>query len=459
MGTVFYTLEPIVWLESNLLFLGLPILIFIIKKYLKNFSTTCFLLSTVLLYSLFDHLQARLSLLPTHIITAGNIFGSSPFLGLANFGGPLFLTFFATAINALFVFAVINFNNLKSNKLNLNKNKKCWSNFLAIIDDSKIFLIIIAIIFLSLTLSKIQLNKNKIYYNSLPQTIKIGAVSNNENFDKDFSGFADEIFDQQEREIAAKMIDEKITPLKNELADKNLELVILPEDMIDIEDWNGIDEEAKNKFNIESGGLLINAYRQMAKELNINLSATFTTHQNNKTYNTMILFSKTGEIADIYNKSRLTFSSEYWPFQNWQPFYYQLLSKANPSILKNNAVFDKNYRYNAGKPKNLQIQNYSFAPMICLEPHYPSEIKKRSTMGANFITHTSSNRWITMGLKEYMRLTNNLRRIEAVWLKKPILFNGRMENAGIILPNGETQSINFETALKDYGIFMGEIKI
>jgi apolipoprotein N-acyltransferase len=249
------------------------------------------------------------------------------------------------------------------------------------------------------------------------------------------------------------MLNKTIAPIKKEFESKKLDLIILPEDMIDIEDWNGVDDEAKNKFNIESGGLLIQAYRNLAKELNANLMATFTTHQNGKTYNTTILFNRDGEIADIYNKSRLTFSSEYWPFGDWQPFYYKWLIKLGYNdIVKNNAVFDKNYRYEKGEGKILKIENnnVSFIPLICLEAHYPDEIKKKSNLGADFIVHTSSNRWIADGTKHFMKLTNNLRKIEAVWLKKPVVFNGREENAGIILPNGKTQF--------NYDIFIGEIK-
>jgi apolipoprotein N-acyltransferase len=257
------------------------------------------------------------------------------------------------------------------------------------------------------------------------------------------------------------MIDGIIAPIKKELANKKIDLIILPEDMIDIEDWNGIDDEAKNKFNIESGGLLIQAYRNLAKELSANLAATFTTHQNKKTYNTIILFNKNGEITDIYNKSRLTFSSEYWPFGNWQPFYYKWLIKLGyDDIAKNNAVFDKNYRYEKGDGRILKIENndVSFTPLICLEAHYPDEIKKRSS-NADFIIHTSSNRWIAYGTKHFMKLTDNLRKIESVWLKTPIVFNGLKENAGIILPDGKTQFINFEDAGdKNYGIFLGEVR-
>jgi phosphoribosylaminoimidazole-succinocarboxamide synthase len=63
-----------------------------------------------------------------------------------------------------------------------------------------------------------------------------------------------------------------------------------------------------------------------------------------------------------------------------------------------------------------------------------------------------------LGLKNYLYLTDNLRKIEAVWLKIPILINGRYEKAGIITPDGKIEVVNFESAAKNYGLFTGEIK-
>ena len=67
--------------------------------------------------------------------------------------------------------------------------------------------------------------------------------------------------------------------IKDELSGKKMDLVILPEDLIGIESWQDADVEAKNKFGIENGGLLIRAYRKLAQELNANLAVTLTTIQ------------------------------------------------------------------------------------------------------------------------------------------------------------------------------------
>ena len=58
-------------------------------------------------------------------------------------------------------------------------------------------------------------------------------------------------------------------------------------------------------------------------------------------------------------------------------------------------------------------------------------------MGAEFISHTATNRWIILGSSNFRKLTDNLRKIEAVWLEIPILINGREELAGIITPDGK----------------------
>jgi apolipoprotein N-acyltransferase len=133
LGTVYYTLEPIVWISSIGIFLGLPITVFIVKK-IKNFyligsaKNYSFIIHNSLfiilpfLWTFFDHLQARFSLLPTYIITAGNIFGSSPFLGLASISGLILLTFFAALINIMVALIILNF-----------KNKKVAAIFLIII--------------------------------------------------------------------------------------------------------------------------------------------------------------------------------------------------------------------------------------------------------------------------------------------------------------------------------------
>ena len=477
-ATLYFAFDPYGFLLSVFVFLGLPITVFIIKhlplfkkefSFLRNLRRRTgmvppgggeraeeqassprwgersglrgkkILFILPFLWIFFENLQARYTFLPVYIETSGNIFGHSPFLGLAAFGGLNTLSFFAILVNILIAFIIFNFKKL-SYKLNFT-----------------VIVVVIVIVLVGWQISQIKLQQNSVFYGNQPRTLKIGLVSNNEKFDEKFLIFKNDTFTESEKELAKSMVDEKLNLLKTDLINKKTDLLILPEDMIDIEIWNDTDKEAQEKFGISNDGLLIRSYADLAKELNTYLTATLTTIRDNKRYNTTVLFNREGKLIDIYDKSHLTIGGEYWPFGNWRPFYYEMLQKITPELGTNNAIFNQAYQYSEGKRKLLQDGTLVFGSLICVEIHYPNEVKKIKNLGAQFISHTSSNRWITLGLKNYLYLTDNLRKIEAVWLKIPILINGRYERAGIITPDGKIEAVNFENAAKDYGLFTGDV--
>jgi len=400
-GTVYFTLEPITWISSILIFLGLAISIFIIKNFLNRSAYSSILNSQFsiliflpFLWTFFDHLEARYSLLPTYIITAGNSFGSSLFLELTNIGGLATLTFFAALINILIATIILNF-----------KNKKI------------VVFISVAIIIVMLSgwqISTFQLQKNSKDYLNSKNSLKIAAISVNEKFN-----------------------GSQLNQLKLELISKRADLIIFPEDIMN----NSVD---------------ISFYQNLAKELKTNLTATFTTIQNQKKYNSTVLFSQNGEIVDIHNKNRLTFIGEYWPFGKWRPFFFDWALKTNPEF-KDYAIFNPQNAYSAGTKKLLTNDGVPFASLICLEIHYPKDLKEYKKMGALFIANPTSNRWVDIGLNHFLYLTNNLRKIESVWLKMPIISAGVNDFAGIIAPNGKINLIDFEDEDKNYGLFFGEI--
>jgi len=398
LGTVYYTLEPITWILSSLIFLCLPILIFFLKKIYQRFlpraADWTLIFSLPFLWTFFDHLEARYSLLPAYIMTAGNIFGSSPFVGLAAIGGLPLLTFFAASINILIA-------------------KIRWMYVLAVI----------LIIFAAWQISNSELQKNSADYDNLRNSLKISAVSVNDKFNiKDVDGLA------------------------NELAENDSDLMIFPEDTLNDP------STSPRSFDFYSG---------LAKELGAPLLAAFKTRRDGKKYNSAVLFDKNGEVADIYDKNRLTFIGEYWPFGSWRPFFYDWLLKNNPKF-SNYAVFNRQDPYFTGSKKNLSINQQKnvleFASLICLEIHYPSDLKKYKQMGAKFIVNPTSNRWLDLGEKHFLYLADNLKKIESVWLKIPIISSGVKDYAGIITPDGKTQLVNYESNSKNYGVFTGEIK-
>ncbi len=405
-GAVYYTLEPIAWGSSILIFLCLAGFVFLLKRgwlvsdtKKQNFRKLILLSSLPFLWTFFDHLQARYSPLPSYIMTAGNSLGSSPFLGLGIFG-PAGLTFFAALINVLIAAIIV---------LNIKK-----INFAAIVAA-------IALLFGGLLISQFELRKNAQNYAELENSLKIAVVSANEKFDAQSS----------------------LGALGNELAGKGeIDLLILPEDILN------------NAGNADF-------YQNLAKKLNISLISALDTVSEEKRYNSSLLIDNQGEIIGIHNKSRLTFIGEYWPFKNWRPFYLNWLKKNNPEI-GDYVVFNPDNPYGYGEKNLLTIRRQSasidFASLICLEIHYPADLKKYKKMGAKFFINQTSNRWADIGLKHLLYLTNNLRKIESVWLKTPIIFSGVKDFAGFVMPDGKTNLIDFESKNKNYGLFAGEIR-
>ena len=85
-------------------------------------------------------------------------------------------------------------------------------------------------------------------------------------------------------------------------------------------------------------------------------------------------------------------------------------------------------------------------------------LAKYKKMGVRFFVNPTSNRWLDMGIKHFLYLTNNLRKIEAVWLKTPIIASGVRDYAGIIAPDGKTDLIDYNDQNKNFAVFFGEIK-
>jgi len=442
--TLFYFIfEPIIWFLSFLIFLGFPFLFFIIRKYLgKKIG----LLSLPVLFVIFDFLQAKYTILPTYLASAGNTLGSSPFLGLASMGGLLSLSIFVVLVNILIVATVLQFLGSQTSR-----------RYLILGSSTSLILILV---FSGILISQSQLQKNKIAYQKLPKKLKIAVLSNKKEFDKDFDIFESDFLSLQQRKTAQKLINQKLNPIKKEILQNKsfkIDLLIFPEDMIDIESWSDADLQAKTKFNIENAGVLIKAYRNLAKELNVYLLATLTTIQNKKRYNSAILFSPQGKIVDIYHKTHLTIGSEYYPF-NWQPFYYKLVKE---KLMKQGdllALFDKRYRYQKGEVKIIKTKKFNFGSAICIEIHYPQQLRQLKRKGAQFICNPQNNCWLKLQGRDYLNMTTNLRKIESAQLKIPIIVSAREEKPKIILPYGKVASKDFSKD-KDFALLFGEIRL
>jgi len=435
LGIVYFIFDPLMFIASALIFLGLPLSFYFINKINKELAFA----SLLIFWPFFDYLEAYYTALPNFVMVVGNALGQSPFLGLASFGGLTALTVFAIFINLLIFFGFF--------YKKFNKKRLIFS-----------VIILAVILLLSWWISNFLLNKNKNEYFSRQDTKKVALISDD--------GYLDNIFKRKNFDLfqLRRDIDLVVNNLSNDLSGKEFDIAILPEAMIDIDFDNSVDQEAFSKFKIANNGILISEYRKLAINIGKYLIANITSIQGGKKYNTLLFFDKNGEIVDIFNKKFLTISGEYWPFGDWRPFYFdsglKQISKSNPQIAeryKGYAVFNRNNNFSRGETKSVKIGDLVFAPAICLEIHYPGEIKRRVEMQSSAILNTSSNMWLYTNLDHYLHLANNLRRILSIWLKAPIIVNGRKEPPALITSDGEIISSNFKTVNKNYNVFIVEI--
>lgn len=437
LGIVYFVFDPIMFFASALIFLGLPLSFYFIGKIKKELAFA----SLLIFWPLFDQLEAYYTALPNFIMVAGNALGQSPFLGLASFGGLTGLTVFVIFVNLLAFFGVC--------YRKPDKNRLIFAS-----------IALASILLLSWQISDFLLHKNKNEYFSRQNAKKIALISDN--------GYLDDVFKRKNFNPLQlrRDISSVTNNLLNDLKEKEFDVAILPEAMIDIDFDNSVDREAFSKFKIANNGILIAEYRKFAVNLGKYLIVGITSVQEGKRYNTLLFFDKNGEIVDIFNKKFLTMSGEYWPFGDWRPFYFdsglKRISKSNPQIAeryKDYAVFNKNNNFSRGETKSVKIGDLVFAPAICLEIHYTGEIKRRVKTRSNVILNTSSNMWLYTGIDHYLNLTNNLRRIESVWLKTPITINGRKEPPALITPDGKIINSDFQRKDKNYNIFVVDVRI
>lgn len=405
MGTVYYTLEPLVWIASILIFSALAGAIFVLNKIFAKYPYVK-IIYIPLAYLVFDILEARYSFLPTYIITAGNTLGGSPFAGLAKYGGLLSMEFFVILANMFFLLIFLNIKFFKENK------NKFLSVFFGL------FVFFFSIYALSGYFLKQSSNLLVAYENHLQVT----AVALKENFSTD-----------------------DLQRLMADLSNVETDLLVLPEELFV--------KPGNDPFSLEEAIAIIKNFNAKARYI----VGTFHLSKNGKNYNTAILFGNQGKIISQYDKNRLTILGEYWPFA-WRPSFYDFLKK--DPVMKNYAIVSPNNTYTAGTPKIMRIESKEseifFATPICLEAHYSDLVKKYRKNGAKFIINPLSNRWISVGSDHYGYLTGNLYNIESIQSGLPIIVSGVNSFAGVFFPNGERRIVEY-SKMENYGIITEEI--
>jgi apolipoprotein N-acyltransferase len=393
LGTVYYTLEIFAWISHLVIFMGLPVCIFLFSRLFKD-KDLVKIIYIALLYLLFDFLEARYAFLPTYIITAGNILGSSPFVALAKYGGIATLEIYVISINAIFLSIVLYRKPLFEKRSNL----------------VMLVIFFVLLLFGTKLLSDYLLKTNSIRQAQSKNIIEVATVS----LKGDFS---------------AKILNKFENDLKNVDAD----LLVLPEDLFVKPENQG--------FRMEEASAEI-----AALDLKIPyIAGTFHLFKDGKNYNTTILLENNGKIIGQYDKNKLTILGEYWPF-TWQPSFYNFLKK--DPVIRNYAIFNPSNSYQKGEPELLNLRQFgdeiSFGSLICLESHYGTMINRDRKLGAKFIISPTSNRWLAIGSSHYDYLVGNLFRIESIDSQLPMIISNINGLGGVFNPDGTMQTIGFE---------------
>ncbi|QQG45653.1 MAG: hypothetical protein HYW89_01910 [Candidatus Sungiibacteriota bacterium] len=432
LGAVYFIFDPVVFGIPIIVFLGFPVAFFVARRFLGERAA---IFSLPLFWAVFDYLASASGFFPSFAINSGAILGQGPFLGLARWGGFLGMGFFVILVN--------------------------WLIFLGYYrrHSRPLIPILLAVGFLLLgwQISSATLASRLKAYEVLPRSFRIAAISTNP-LGTEFDGLRNiEITPEKQAEFLAR-IEAFLAPLKEKLSARQVDLVALPEALVDVNVTNDVDKEALQKFNITNNGGLIQSYRALARSAGTRVVANLTTIEQGKKYNSNLFFSPSGELEAVYHKRSLAIGGEYWPFGTWRPFYFGWFlkgSQANAARYGDNVVFHPEYSFSFGKGGTVLFDNLKIASPICLEIHDPTRLRRAVRGGANIIINTSSNLWVPLGIENYLALTNNLRRIEAVWLRVPIIVSGRRDIAGIFTPDGSIESIGFAN---QFNVLIGEVK-
>ena len=447
--------EPIIFLQSAVLFFGFPLSVYLVKRMTgRELVWFCVLPP---LFAFWEHVESRLTLLPYFVVDIGINLAPSPFLGLARFGGVEFLMLFVAAVNAALLFA------LKRLRFSISFSRA--PRIFSVSFDAagrRGLLVALVLLVAGFVLSRVSLRGRSEEYQRREDIVEILLVSTTEAFDREVEDFPDGL-GKTELDHVGRLIAQRLAPIKERVlqSESAPDLVVFPEDIFRNEYTEDRDEEAFEKFGVVNAGTLIRQYREFAKSTRSRvLVYTTVVVASGERYNMGMLFAQDGSIVDVYKKRYLAYGGEFWPFGEWRPFYVNWARETVPNIVKRSPVFDPRLQFaRGGETKNFSLAGeIVFGTPICGELHYPFVAKKFVDRGARFLIHSSSNNWAIAGFRKYLESVVWLRQIEAAWLGVPILVNGRRDLAGAVYPDGSVDMIDFENS-ENFAVYRAQIKL
>ena len=390
-------------------------------------------------FVLVEQLQAALSPLPAYLATSGALLGSSPYLGLARWGGVVGLSVFVVGMNALLSYALLP-----------SRRNPCQSPQVL----TCIAVAVLATLAFGLLASQHLLAANRDAYARRPKISTVVAVSVSGGFAEGVAQY----WDDESHDEAAAIAQHEVTRLADTLAQgpTQTDLLVLPEDMIDFEFWHHADADTEQRFGISNAGPLLALYRALARERQSELLCVLTTLERDGRYNSALLLDREGAPVAVAHKTVLALAMESWPFDGWHPFYFDWVM--NAARRRASPVYNTAYRYRPGTTAGLFTtdQGLVFGSPICIELHHPWRMRELVARGAQALVHTSSDMAIERALPQYTAQTMQMRRILAVWLRIPIVFAGRRDDAGVVFPDGSVEGVAPEA--QPFAVYWGRLR-
>lgn len=427
-SVAFYTLsalyipEPLFILSGVLASFVAPLLITLLKR--LRTRTALFLIGCTVAVTISEYAVAVFALMPSFIAMTGNALVPSPFLGLARFGGITTLTIFALLVNVPLALLVLRARDARAVAVHV---------LVALI-----MLVAAAGIGASATVRA----------NTGDDAIRVTAVSASAAFDNGSDMLDDAVFARTPEgfDSIAGYIRAKLFPIAEAIRVNEPDLVVLPQSFFDFELPGIADPRAVRGIRVTNNGILLAAYADFAQWVGADTLVTMTTiGVGGEKRKSSILIRKDGTYGGISQKATLTNFSEAWPFGSWVPPYWKpyLASVSVREAADSFVTLNPTGRYSvADEPfKTLTTSGgVQFGPTICSDGQYPDSILALKSNGARFIAHSSNHLLLDHLFGAYIELVGNLRRIEAVESGLPIVVASKLEEPGVVLPDGTVHS-------------------
>lgn len=206
-------------------------------------------------------------------------------------------------------------------------------------------------------------------------------------------------------------------------------LVVLPEDAIQFSLPASRSADAFARFGVENNGLMIEAYRDLARASRSALAVGLTTIRGDRRYNSTLLIGKDGGLLGLRDKWKLTPGSEVWPAL-WLPFWF--LFAGNQQYVDPGRQFSRPAEAFPPMP----LDGRRVGAVTCLEGHMPTMYLGWRQAGAELVLFLGNAHWFHWDPGTYnIQLLRTVRLASAAY-GLPVVMTGKANYAGAILPDG-----------------------